>query len=31
MQMVSFGDLLGKYQDYETSPGNESIDSIIKK
>lgn len=31
MQMVSFGDLLAKYQDYETSPGNESIDSIMKK
>lgn len=31
MQIEAFRDLLEKYQDYETSPGNESIDRIKYK
>ena len=28
MQIASFGDLLRKYRDYDTNPGNESLDRI---
>ena len=31
MQIEAFADLLAKYQDYETSPGNESIEHIQAK
>ena len=31
MQIEAFADLLAKYQDYETSPGNESIEHIQTK
>ena len=31
LQIEAFADLLAKYQDYETSPGNESIEHIQAK
>lgn len=31
MQKEAFSDLLNKYQDYETSPGNETLDRIKMK
>ncbi|MBF0715099.1 GNAT family N-acetyltransferase [Gemelliphila palaticanis] len=31
MQIAAFKDLLNKYQDFDTSPGNESIDRIKNK
>jgi len=31
MQLKSFADLLYKYQDYEISPGNETIESIYRR
>lgn len=31
MQIVSFRDLLEKYEDYETSPGTESVEAIAEK
>ncbi len=31
MQIISFRDLLEKYEDYETSPGTESVEAIAEK
>ena len=31
MQIESFKELLDTYQDYDTNPGNESIDTVVKK
>lgn len=31
MQLKSFKSLLDKYEDYDTNPGNETIDKIIKR
>jgi hypothetical protein len=31
MQLRSFKNLLEKYKDYDTNPGNENIDNIINR
>ncbi len=31
MQQEAFRDLLHKYQDYDTNPGNEPLDKVIDK